>query len=79
MLIRVDRSRNPFGMGFRLETPGRTNQNANATDKAGIHDFYHAQLIGNFVRSGLTSLSQLIALLGYLLLNPLSRCPHGVR
>ena len=48
MLIRADRNRNSFGMGFRLETPGRTNQNANATDKAGIHDFYHAQLIREF-------------------------------
>ena len=48
MLIRVDRSRNPFGMGFRLETPGRIYQNENSTDKAGIHDFYHAQLIREF-------------------------------
>ena len=48
MLVHLDQRLNPFGMGFRLETPERTNQNANSTDQEGLHDFHHAQLIREF-------------------------------
>ena len=48
MLVRLDKGPKPVGMGFRLETPERTNQNANSTSLAGIHDFHHGQLIREF-------------------------------
>ena len=48
MLVRLDKNPKPVGMGFRLETPERRNQNANSTDQEGIHDFPHAQLIREF-------------------------------
>ncbi len=48
MLVRFNQHPKPLGMGFRLETPERANQNDDATTQEGIHDFHHAQLIREF-------------------------------
>ena len=65
MLVRLDEKRKPdgiYGIGFRMETPERFdqgdspsthNQNVNADNSAGIHDFHHAQLIRKFGQSRL--------------------------
>ena len=39
---------NPYGIGFRLETPESMNQTETQAGNQGIHDFYHAQLIKKF-------------------------------
>ena len=60
MLVKLDENRKPdgiYGIGFRMETPEKINkdvtpstdcQNINTTNKGGIHDFHHAQLIRKF-------------------------------
>ena len=53
MLVCLDGNQDPYGIGFRMETPESMNQNANATDSDGIHDFHHAQLIRTFGQSKL--------------------------
>ena len=44
----TDENYNPYGIGFRLETPESTNQPETTADNEGIHDFHHAQLIKKF-------------------------------
>ena len=51
MLVSLDGNQDPYGIGFRMETPEYMNQNTNATNSDGNHDFYHAQLIRTFGRS----------------------------
>ena len=60
LLVRLDKEREPdgiYGIGFRMETPEKINQNAspstnnqdtNTTNNSGRHDFHHAQLIRKF-------------------------------
>ena len=48
MLICLDEDKKQCGIGFRMETPERMNQNVNTSSNDGIHDFYHAQLIRKF-------------------------------
>ena len=48
MLVCLDRNQDPYGIGFRMETPESMNQNGNEADNVGIHDFHHAQLIRKF-------------------------------
>ena len=53
MLVCLDANQEPYGIGFRLETPESMNQGDNATNSDGIHDFHHAQLIRTFGQSKL--------------------------
>ena len=53
MLVCLDGNQDPYGIGFRMETPESMNQTTNATDSVGIHDFHHAQLIRTFGQSKL--------------------------
>ena len=53
MLVSLDGNQDLYGIGFRMETPEGMNQNTNATNGDGIHDFYHAQLIRKFGQSSL--------------------------
>ena len=55
ILVCLDKNGKPYGIGFRMETPERINQNANTTDNEGIHDFHHAQLIQKFGQTKLDS------------------------
>ena len=60
LLVSLDENRKPdgiYGIGFRMETPERRNQNVSPTtsdqsldtvDIYGAHDFHHAQLIRKF-------------------------------
>lgn len=60
LLIRLDENRKPhgiYGIGFRMETPEKINQNislstndqdTDTTNSGGCHDFHHAQLIRKF-------------------------------
>ena len=48
MLVCLDEDEKQCGIGFRVETPERMNQNVNTSGNGGIHDFYHAQLIRKF-------------------------------
>lgn len=60
LLVRLDENRGPhgiYGIGFRMETPEKINQNTspstnnqgtNTTNNNGHHDFHHAQLIRKF-------------------------------
>ena len=60
LLVRLDENRKPhgiYGIGFRMETPEKINQNVNSSinnqsvntvDNGGSHDFHHAQLIRKF-------------------------------
>lgn len=50
---------NPYGIGFRLETPESMNQTETATGNKGIHDFHHAQLIKRFGKDNLDSKLQI--------------------
>ena len=53
MLVSLDKDDKTTlnGIGFRMETPEGRNHNVNTTDNdsTGIHDFYHAQLIQQFI------------------------------
>lgn len=65
MLVKLDEKRKPdgiYGIGFRMETPERfnqdeslstNNQNLRTDNAGGIHDFHHAQLIQKFGQSKL--------------------------
>ena len=60
LLVCLDGNRKPhgiYGVGFRMETPEKINQNVNSSvnsqslntvDNGGSHDFHHAQLIRKF-------------------------------
>ena len=51
----TDENCNPYGIGFRLETPESANQPKTTANKEGIHDFHHAQLIKKFGKKKLDS------------------------
>ena len=55
MLVSLDKKGDPYGIGFRMETPESMNQEGNMPANPGIHDFYHAQLIQSFRREELNS------------------------
>ena len=55
MLVSLDKKGNPYGIGFRMETPESMNQDTEASTRIGIHDFHHAQLIQRFRREELNS------------------------
>ena len=44
----LDKKGNPYGIGFRMETPESMNQEGDMPANGGIHDFHHAQLIRRF-------------------------------
>ena len=60
MLVSLNKKGNPYGIGFRMETPHSQDQaeetpadeegtgDEDASANEGIHDFYHAQLIKTF-------------------------------
>ena len=55
MLVSLDKKGDPYGIGFRMETPESMNQKGDMPANLGIHDFYHAQLIQRFRREELNS------------------------
>ena len=59
MLVCLDNEGNPYGIGFRMETPESQNQNVDMSTNPGIHDFHHAQLIQKFGQTKLDSKLQI--------------------
>lgn len=55
MLVSLDKKGDPYGIGFRMETPESMNQEGDMPANGGIHDFYHAQLIQRFRREEVNS------------------------
>ena len=59
MLVSLDKKGNPYGIGFRMETPEIMNQGVDMPAGGGIHDFHHAQLIQRFKQEQLDSKLQI--------------------
>ena len=59
MLVSLDKKGNPYGIGFRMETPESMNQGVDMPAGGGIHDFHHAQLIQRFKQEQLDSKLQI--------------------
>ena len=55
MLVCLDKKGDPYGIGFRMETPESMNQEEDIPTNGGRHDFHHAQLIQRFRREELNS------------------------
>ena len=59
MLVSLDKKGDPYGIGFRMETPESMNQGVDMPAGGGIHDFHHAQLIQRFKQEQLDSKLQI--------------------
>ena len=59
MLVSLDKKGNPYGIGFRMETPESMNQEGDMPANGGIHDFHHAQLIQRFKQEKVDSKLQI--------------------
>ena len=57
MLVSLDKKGDPYGIGFRMETPHSQDQDTSTNE--GIHDFHHAQLIQKFGQTKLDNKLQI--------------------